>query len=523
MFSRDVAYSVDFNPNRILWENFIPTLCVMHRKSCWEQVGGFDESLEVLEDWELWIRMSRLYPFMHLPTVTCEFRWRDDGSSTTTARHAAFESATRIILDRHQKERHEVDEPCAAGDYVPTQAEFGEENYLSVNRDVAEAIRTGHPASGWHHFVASGRREGRRWFRRRKLATEPKPTGPDDDLKAAACDYDILIPVFNAPDDVQRCIESLLRNTKSRHTIYLLDDASPDQRLAPLLAGFAARHSHIKVVTAEKNGGFVANMNRGFALSRRDVVILNSDTEVTPGWLDRMDRCRRSHPAIGIVCPLSNNATILSVPKMNARNVLPPGMSPDAFAKLVVQHSERLYPQIPTAIGFCMIITRETLDAVGVFDPVFGLGYGEENDLCLRAWAAGKQSVCCDDAYVQHYGEASFGRVAGIGERRRRNAELLERRWPQYSTSVYRYCQSNPLRKLQEQLLSHAGWFDGPASACAASHSQLQCARRHGTAHAGNRGASFQAFPPNRDVPRKHRRMVRFVRRDFAARERAWR
>ncbi|MGA2248629.1 MAG: glycosyltransferase, partial [Verrucomicrobiota bacterium] len=453
IFERDVPYSFDFDYNRILWENFVPVLCFIHRKSCWEAVGGFDESLRVLEDWDLWIRMSRLYKFDHIPTVTCEFRWRTDSSSMTAADHAKFETTTQTILAKHRTERPEPDEPCPAGDFVPSQTDFGETNYLATNPDVAEAVRDGRFLSGWHHFVKSGRREGRRWFRK-SLARAKQDKGDKqvEALKPAGCDYDILIPIFNAPDDVQRCVESLLRNTEPRHTIYLLDDASPDKRIAPLLAGLAARHSHMKVVTAGKNGGFVVNVNRGFAISRRDVVILNSDTEVTAGWLDRMDRCRCSQPAIGIVCPLSNNATILSVPRMNARNVLPAGMTPDAFAKLVAQHSERLYPQIPTAIGFCMLITRETLDAVGVFDPVFGLGYGEENDLCLRAWDAGKHTVCCDDAYVQHYGEASFGQVAGIGERRRRNAELLERRWPQYSTSVYRYCQRNPLRKLQERL-----------------------------------------------------------------------
>ena len=267
-----------------------------------------------------------------------------------------------------------------------------------------------------------------------------------------AIDYDILVPIFNAPDDVRRCVESLLRHTKPRHTIYLLNDASPDPRIAPLLHEFAAKHAHIKVVTAIQNGGFVTNMNVGFGLSRRDVVILNSDTEVTADWLQRMDRCRRSNDKIGIVSPLSNNATILSVPVMNTRNALPDGMTPDEFASLVVANSQRAYPRIPTAVGFCMLITRATLDAVGLFDAAFGLGYGEECDLCMRAWAAGIESVCCDDAYVQHNGEASFGSVQGIGERKQRNAELLSFRWPNYSKAVYRYCQQNPLRQLQERL-----------------------------------------------------------------------
>ena len=266
--------------------------------------------------------------------------------------------------------------------------------------------------------------------------------------------YDVLIPIFNAHDHVKRCVESVLRHTDPRHPVVLLDDASTDPRLLPLLQSFARLDGRVRVVSAASNAGFVGNVNRGFALSRNEVVILNSDTQVTPGWLERLDRCRSSHAAIGIVSPLSNNATILSVPAFNAPNELPAGVSVDDFAGLVARASPRAYPRLPTAVGFCMLITRETLDRIGVFDTAFGLGYGEESDYCMRAWRAGIETACCDDAYVHHYGEASFSSVTQIGERRRRNAELLAQRWPRYHPAVQTFCHINPLRQLQERLLT---------------------------------------------------------------------
>lgn len=266
--------------------------------------------------------------------------------------------------------------------------------------------------------------------------------------------YDILIPIYNAFEHLQRCIDSVLLHTPRNHSIFLLDDCSTDPRVLSLLQSYEAQDSRVRVVCAEENRGFIHNVNRGFELSHHDVVILNSDTEVTEGWLDKMHRCRCSDPDIGVVCPLSNNATILSVPAMNQPNSLPEGMDPNRFGKLIAEISPRAYPKLPTGVGFCMLITRDTLNAAGFFDPVFGLGYGEENDLCMRARTAGKKIVCCDDAYVHHYGEASFCTVNGIVDRRVQNEKLLEKRWPDYLKNVYDFCCCNPLREIHERISS---------------------------------------------------------------------
>lgn len=265
--------------------------------------------------------------------------------------------------------------------------------------------------------------------------------------------YDILIPIYNAYDHVKKCVESVLNHTAPHHQIYLLDDASTDQRILPLLTSFAERGPRIRFIASEENRGFIENINRGFGLSRNNVLILNSDTEVTAGWIDRMHRCLVSSPSIGIVSPLSNNATILSVPVMNSPNAFPTWMSPDEIAQIVSECSRKNYPRIPTAVGFCMLISRKALDQVGTFDTAFGLGYGEENDFCERAKAKGFEIVCCDDAYVHHYGEASFSKIDQIDSRRRDNMILLNERWPRYAEEVITFCRVNPLRDSQERVL----------------------------------------------------------------------
>ncbi|MDR0672113.1 MAG: glycosyltransferase, partial [Zoogloeaceae bacterium] len=86
--SRRVLYSVDFDPQRLLRENITPVLCVMHEKRCLEEVGHFRECLKALEDWDLWMRMSRFYTFVHLPFATSEYVWRKGDDTLTQDRQA---------------------------------------------------------------------------------------------------------------------------------------------------------------------------------------------------------------------------------------------------------------------------------------------------------------------------------------------------------------------------------------------------------------------------------------------------
>src|SRR5690349_22224513 len=102
---------------------------------------------------------------------------------------------------------------------------------------------------------------------------------------------DIVLPIYNAFDDLVRCIDSVLSNTDGDYRLLLLNDASPDGRIAPFLAQLADRHEHIRVGANARNLGFIGTVNRGFAETDGDVILLNSDTIVTRGWLSKMLAC----------------------------------------------------------------------------------------------------------------------------------------------------------------------------------------------------------------------------------------
>ena len=98
---RDLPYTYDFDYDRILIGNSVPVICFMHERSCVDAVGFFDETLPSLEDWEFWIRVSRYYKIHHVDRVTCEFRWREDQSTMTSARRQEFLGITKAIYSKH--------------------------------------------------------------------------------------------------------------------------------------------------------------------------------------------------------------------------------------------------------------------------------------------------------------------------------------------------------------------------------------------------------------------------------------
>ncbi|MBP6582787.1 MAG: glycosyltransferase family 2 protein [Chromatiaceae bacterium] len=283
--------------------------------------------------------------------------------------------------------------------------------------------------------------------------TSPEATPRPVTVTPACRTYTIVIPIYNAFQDLIKCVDSVLRNTDSHHRILLFNDSSTDPRVDVAINAWATEHDSITTQTHRQQKGFVATVNESLRTTRDDVVVLNSDTIVGPNWLDRLDRCARSDENIGIVCPLSNNATILTIPVRSAEN----GLGDEeirSVTELVSQASGRHYPRLPTAVAFCMLIRRVVIDALEGLDVLFSPGYGEECDYSMRAWNAGFEIACCDDAFVYHAGSASFGSDERVLAMRAENDLFLNHRWPAYGPAVDLFRRNNPLLQLQRTLLA---------------------------------------------------------------------
>ncbi len=260
---------------------------------------------------------------------------------------------------------------------------------------------------------------------------------------------DVVVPVYNAPADVRVCVDSVLADLRADVRLVLIDDASPDPAIAAYFAELEQRaHPQVLLLRNERNLGFTGTANRGMQLSRANVVLLNSDTIVTRGWLDALLHCAATDPAIGTITPFSNNAEICSYPNFCQNNVWPLGRDAEPDRAAIAAAAAPTYPDLPTGVGFCLFIRRTLLDEIGGFDIAFGAGYGEENDLCLRAARAGWRNVLADNAFVLHTGGQSFaGQKALLGPR---NLALLEERFSHYVPMVREYIAQDPLRPLRQ-------------------------------------------------------------------------
>jgi len=251
----------------------------------------------------------------------------------------------------------------------------------------------------------------------------------------------ILIPVYNAAAELSRCLAALAASVPANTPMTLIDDASTDPAVAVILTEFAASRSAVDLLSNPVNLGFVGNVNRGFRETSGNVLLLNSDTLPTSGFLSRIEACARSDERIATVTPFSNNAEICSFPLFCVASPMPPDMDAVSTA-FAAEQGEAI--DVPTGVGFCMWLRRATLDQIGDFDAAtFGRGYGEENDFCRRAAAHGWRNVVCPSAYVGHVGHASF---APTGERPGgENLRRLSARYPRYNAEIADFISRDPL------------------------------------------------------------------------------
>jgi GT2 family glycosyltransferase/glycosyltransferase involved in cell wall biosynthesis/SAM-dependent methyltransferase len=271
----------------------------------------------------------------------------------------------------------------------------------------------------------------------------------------------VAIPIFNAYDDVVRCVESVIRHGKHSYQLLLLDDCSTDERLWPMLLAWASLYPQIRIMRNETNLGFTGTVNKACKLVPGDVILLNSDTLVTPDWIEKLSACASSRSNVATVTAVSNAAGAFSIPVNNQDNPIPEHLSLDEVAAIVEQHSRRIWLEVPTGNGFCMYVTRKVLNAIGGFDETnFPRGYGEENDFCMRARSSGFVNLIDDSTFIYHKGTASFrGDKARLLED---HLARLNQLHPTYKHLVTEWLANDPLDVFRSDLNLQ---FKGPRHA----------------------------------------------------------
>ncbi len=261
----------------------------------------------------------------------------------------------------------------------------------------------------------------------------------------AAPTVDIVIPVHNEWHVLRPCLESVEAFTSYPNArIVILDDGS-DAFVKARIEGWAAgpRRLPVTVKRNETALGFVQNANRGFRETDGALVaLLNSDTVVTPAWLERLVNAIASEPRIACVMPMSNQCSFHSVD-------VPMGWNIFQYSADLGRRMRRTCFDAVTVGGFCLLMRREALDDVGLYDEIYGRGYGEESDWCMRARRRGWKVVGAEDVFVYHRGKVSFKSFKDETFREGNYQTFMGRYGAEYSAAMAQYKKKDALSQVR--------------------------------------------------------------------------
>ena len=214
----------------------------------------------------------------------------------------------------------------------------------------------------------------------------------------------IIILTYNNLIYNQICVDSIRKYTKEdTYEIIIVDNCSTDGTREWL-----KNQKNIVVILNEENVGFPKGCNIGIANSNseNDVLFLNNDTIVTPRWLDNLKICLYSNDKVGATASISNNCSnyqSISVPYSDVSDMM-------TFADSNNITNPEKWEQKSRLVAFCMLVKRDVLNKVGLFDERFTPGNFEDDDLCMRIVEVGYKLMLCNDSFIHHFGSSSFNK-----------------------------------------------------------------------------------------------------------------
>ncbi|MGH4138615.1 glycosyltransferase [Clostridium sp.] len=214
----------------------------------------------------------------------------------------------------------------------------------------------------------------------------------------------IIILTYNNLIYNHICIDSIRKYTKENtYEIIVVDNNSTDGTREWLKL-----QKDIVVILNDENVGFPKGCNIGIAHSQKenDILLLNNDTVVTPRWLDNLKTCLYSDEKVGGVGSITNscsNYQSIGVPYSDIKDLIP-------FAEANNVTNPEKWEQKTRLVAFCMLVKREVINKIGVFDERFSPGNFEDDDLCMRIIEAGYKMMLCNDSFIHHFGSSSFNK-----------------------------------------------------------------------------------------------------------------
>lgn len=242
----------------------------------------------------------------------------------------------------------------------------------------------------------------------------------------------IVILNYNTLEHTKNCIASIRQHTPAgSYELIVIDNGSTDGSVQWLKA-----QRGLRCIFNKTNLGFPKGCNQGLQIAKgTELLLLNSDTVVTPRWLQQLRGALYSAPDTGAVGCVTNHSSERQQIAISYTDYA--GMS--AFAEKYNQADAEKWEPVLKLVGFCLLIRREVYQKLGGLDERFSPGNYEDDDYCLRIWQAGYRVLLCRDTFIHHIGNASFLQTLSQGDRDkkiadynallRRNAGLFEEKW----------------------------------------------------------------------------------------------
>jgi GT2 family glycosyltransferase/glycosyltransferase involved in cell wall biosynthesis len=266
---------------------------------------------------------------------------------------------------------------------------------------------------------------------------------------------DVVIPAHNSAHWLSWCLEELFRfNSTKLRKVYVVNDRSEASQ-SNKIKEIVARYANVELIANKNaNGGFGYACNLGVAQCESEIILfLNTDCLLTEGVLDRLCAVFDFEQNVALACPVSNNSPDLTYPMF-------PGRSYRDMALLIANatnHAETdLIVEACTVVGNCLMVRRDFFEKVGGFSTEWGIGYGEETDLHMKALSLGLKGIVHVGCYVYHFGGGTFNHQAEIEEHKSQNHKLFMSKWSnEYKILAARCSRANPTQLISKMIDHH--------------------------------------------------------------------
>lgn len=243
----------------------------------------------------------------------------------------------------------------------------------------------------------------------------------------------IVILSYNTYSLTKNCIESIrIFTDPDMYEIIVVDNGSKDQSVAWL-----KDQTDIKLIVNTENKGFPGGCNQGMSIAEagNDILLLNSDTIVTPRWLQNLQTALYSSERVGAVSCVTNSCSNWQQIDVNYSNI----DELIAFADEFNHSDEEKWELRLRLVGFCYLIKNQVYKEIGFLDEIFSPGNYEDDDYSLRIIMTGRNLLLCKDTFIHHYGSASFSahssqeeqnaKINAYNELLKKNEEKFLNKW----------------------------------------------------------------------------------------------